>query len=416
MVCPDRREMSLLNIATTDSTTGSKNTLFLTSICFSIMVIIFGTAYSFGVFFKPMLDEFSWTRAVTSGPFSLSMIVYGLSSYLTGRVSDRFGARAIVTFAGFFIGSGCLLMSLTANLWQLYIFYGLMAGLAQGFTYIPIVSTMARWAQRRRAMVIGIIIAGIGLGIAVIPLIAASLTEAYGWRHSLVVVGVVSLVLVVTLAQFLKKTPSISSSADETNKPLKSRGEYSLKEASLTRNFLLFSIAWVMYGLCLQVATVHIVTYSIGLGLQAVTAAGVLSAIGFVGVLGRVSMGFAGDRFTSRRVAIAGFLSIALAYSGLSLFNAIWMLYVFAALYGFFSGLGLLLTPLAADLFGTKSLGAITGTLLGIFSLGAAVGPWMAGYLYDVMGSYRLAFLLCGIISAIAAVSLLPVKRQLHGE
>lgn len=397
-------------LAATDNSM-SKYTWFLTVICFFIMNIIFGAAYSFGVFFKPMVDEFSWTRAVTSGPFSLSMIVYGVSSYVTGRLSDKFGARVIVTFGGVFIGLGCLLMSLTGSLWQLYIFYGLLAGLAQGFTYIPLVAMMARWAPQRRAFISGIIIAGIGLGIAIVPPIAAALTQSYGWRRSLVIVGAVSLVLVTVLAQFLKKAPAASPAPVKANQPRLPRVEYSLREASRTRNFLLFSFAWVMYGLCLQVATVHIVPYSIGLGMSAVTAAGVLSAIGFVGVFGRVSIGFAGDRFTSRRVAMVGFLLIAIAYAGLSIFNAAWMLYVFAALYGFCSGLGLLLTPLAADLFGTKALGAVTGTLLGMFSVGAAIGPWAAGYLFDIMGDYRLAFLLSGIISAIAAISLLPVKR-----
>jgi len=92
-------------------------------VAFLIVVVVWGAFYSFGVFLKPLLDEFGWTRAVTSGAFSLSIIMFGALGIITGKLTDRFGARKVVTVSGIILGIGYPLMSLVHTIWQLYLFY-----------------------------------------------------------------------------------------------------------------------------------------------------------------------------------------------------------------------------------------------------------------------------------------------------
>ncbi len=124
---------------------------------FFIMVLIWGTYYSFGIFFKPVSTEFGWTRAMTSGAFSLSMIMYGLLGIVMGGLNDRLGPRLVMTFCGFFLGLGYLLMSQTNTIWQLYLFYGGIIGIGMGGSWVPLTSTIARWFVKRRSMVTGIV-------------------------------------------------------------------------------------------------------------------------------------------------------------------------------------------------------------------------------------------------------------------
>ena len=116
----------------------------------SIMVAIWGTYYSFGVFFKPMLTEFGWSSAMTSGALSLSMIFYGLLGIVMGGLTDRFGPRIVMTFCGFLMGLGYLLMSQISAAWQLYLFYVVILGTGLSGAFVPLTSTVGRWFVKNR--------------------------------------------------------------------------------------------------------------------------------------------------------------------------------------------------------------------------------------------------------------------------
>ena len=107
---------------------------------FFIMVVSWATYNSFGIFFKPMLDEFSWSRGITSGAFSLSMFIYGILGIAVGALNDRFGPRVVLTFCGILLGLGYLLMSQITTLWQLYLFLGVIIGIGMSGVWVPIVN------------------------------------------------------------------------------------------------------------------------------------------------------------------------------------------------------------------------------------------------------------------------------------
>jgi len=378
------------------------------------MMISFGTQYSFGVFFKPMLNEFGWTRAETSGPYSLYMISYGVFCIVGGKLCDRFGPKLVVTFCGLISGLGYLLMSQISALWQLYIVYGIMAAVGTS-TYVPLVSTLARWFVKRRGLMTGIAVSGVGLGIAVMPVIATRLIVNYDWRTALLVVGGITLVIIMFMAQFLRGEPHKGGLAPEGNgkvesKSLTSAGGFSMLEAIRTRQLWIICIPFLFSGIFFQSAMVHIVPHVTDLGVTKTTAASVLAVIGVLGTVGRIGMGFTADRIGNKAMLIISFAVVSVAFWELLGAKELWMFYLFAVLFGFFSGLGTLIAPVAAEYFGLKAVGAISGMVVFAWSVGGAIGPTVSGYIFDVSNSYFLAFMVSAILSLTAVIILFQLK------
>jgi MFS family permease len=147
---------------------------------------------------------------------------------------------------------------------------------------------------------------------------------------------------------------------------------------------------------------VHIVPYATDRGMSALAAATLLTIIGLVGIVGRTSLGFTGDKFSNKATLAISFMLMAVAFLALAASDAIPMLYVYAVIYGFFSGVGILLASIDAEYFGLQSLGAITGAILFGNNIGGALGPTLAGYIFDATDTYRLAFILC-VVTAVAS-------------
>src|SRR4030042_483555 len=178
-------------------------------LCFLIMMISFGLMDSFGVFVKPLLEEFGWARATTSAAYSLSFLIFGFVGILMGALTDRFGPRVILTSCGLCLGLGYLLMSQVNSLWQLYLFEGIIIGIGMSALYAPILSLIARWFIQRRGLMTGIVLAGLGIGQLVAPPVISRLIFTYDWRLSYIFVGGAALLVMVIATQFLKRDPSV---------------------------------------------------------------------------------------------------------------------------------------------------------------------------------------------------------------
>ena len=128
---------------------GSKPGIFygyvITLCSFLILMIMWGSQYCFGVFFKPMLNEFGLSRAVLSGAYSLNLAVQAVSGILAGKLSDRYGPRLVVTVCGSCLGISYLLMSQVQMAWQIYAFFGILSSIGVAGSWVPLVSTIARW-------------------------------------------------------------------------------------------------------------------------------------------------------------------------------------------------------------------------------------------------------------------------------
>lgn len=389
---------------------------------FIIMVIVFGIFFSFGVFFKPLLDEFGWTRAITSGVYILFFVVYGSLTPFAGRLNDRFGSRVVMTVCGFFLGLGYLLMSQVSAIWQLYLFYGVIVGIGLSGSYVPVLSTVARWFVKRRGIVTGIVVAGIGVGTLIAPPIANWLISSYGWRMTYIMIGIIHLLLVILAAQFLRHDPRQmgllpygENEAKQESLIPRAKG-FSLGEAIHTKQFWLFFIILFGFGFITQVIMVHIVIHAIGLGISAIIAANILAIIGGISIIGRVALGSVADRIGNRLALMITFVFMSVALLWVLAAKELWMFYLFSVIFGFgYGGLVTLQSPVVAWLFGLRSHGVIFGAIIIGYAIGSAISPMLAGRIFDVVGSYQIAFWLCAAL-AIVAIILSWLLRPIGGE
>jgi MFS family permease len=389
---------------------------------FIIMAVMWGTFHAFGIFFNPMLAEFGWNRAMTSGAFSLSLLISGLSAILMGRLTDQLGPRLVMVICGVLLGAGYLLISLVTDIWQLYLLYGVLIGIAMGGSWVPLMSTIARWFVARRTMISGIVLAGLGIGSLIGPPLASWLISVYDWRTSYVIMGVFGLIVVIIAAQFLRRDPSTMGQKPygevkniESSAARPGDAGVSFREAIRTRHFWMFAGTLFCFGFSLYTIMVHLAPHAIDLKITDSSAANILALIGGLGILGMIILGNAADRIGNRLAFIICFILMAAPLLWLTIADKEWMLYLFAAIFGFgHGGFGSSESPLVAKLFGLKAHGMILGTAVLGFSIGAAIGPLVAGYAFDLAGSYQPAFLISAMVCIIGialSIALKPARQ-----
>ena len=385
--------------------------------------LAYGSFNAFGVFFESLLTDFGWTRATISGALSLSWIMQGVFGIMMGRLTDRVGPRLVLTICGFLIGLGYLLMARVETVWQLYLVYGVIIGSGMGGSWVPIVATIARWFVKRRSLITGIVLTGVSAGTLIAPPVASRLISVYGWPESYLILGVTVLVAVILVAQLLRREPGRPTrrpnggTEAQKQEPVPEPRQFSLRQAARTRQLWLVSGMFFCFGFSVYTIMAHIALDAIGLGISPANAANILATIGGLSIVGRIALGSAADRFGDRQVFIVGFILMAAALFWLVPTGELWGLYLFAAVFGFaFGGCATSEAPLVAKLFGLSSHGLILGVInLFGFTLGAAVGPLMAGYLFDTTGSYQLAFIIAGAVSVaglVLTVLLSPAEKS----
>jgi MFS family permease len=386
-----------------------------------IILLTYGVRTSFGVFFKPMINEFDWTRALTSGAVTLSMVMQGLWGILMGRLNDRFGSRLVITLCCFISGLGLLLMSLTDYAWQLYLFYGMLIGVGMGGVFVALFSTVTRWFVKRRGVMTGIVAAGIGAGTLVIAPISNWLISTYDWRVSYLILGGVVMVIGIITAQFLRRDPTQMNlvpyghnKKNRENTLSSVTKGLSLKEAVYTRQFWMVAIIFFCLGYGIFSITVHIVPHITDLRISATTAATILATTGGIQAIGGIVLGGVADKVGNRRVLVISFILISAAMFWLLPIRSVWVFCLWAVVYGLgVSGGGIMEPIIVAELFGIKSHGLILGVVSFMFTIGGAVGPLVTGYIFDLTGNYQIAYLLCAVLG-IVAVILGAVLRQIQ--
>lgn len=378
---------------------------------------------SYSVFFKPMTEEFGWTRTMTSGAYSLSTIVLGAFSIVLGWLCDRYGPRVTLTICGILSGVGIILLSNVSTLWQLYLFFGIILGLGLG-AYVPLVTTVSAWFDSRKGLALGIVVAGIGLGPTIIAPIASHLISLYGWRQTYTILGLTTGILIVIASQFLRSGPgtldiiySEESSipgphtADDksaTDKPPCKETEWTLKSAAKDKTFWLIVTSYSFWCLAIISIPVHIVPFITDMGISSVHAANILALITGSSCIGRIAMGAISDKIGRKRVMNICLTVNAIALVWLVAADNIWMFSLFAIVYGLtYGGCVPQWAALVGDLFGLSAMGTIFGTIIFLVTIPGAVGPILFGYIFDVTGSYDIAFL---IVAAFVAVAILILR------
>jgi MFS family permease len=389
---------------------------------FTVLFIAYGIQFSFGIFMHYISTDTGWDRGSLSLPYSVYVFIYSALGFVTGRLTDRYGPRAVISVGGLLLGCGVMLIGRSYRLWELYLSLGLIAACGMSAAYVPCNATVVRWFTVRRGLALSITSSGASFGMFIFPPIATALIVWQGWRVAYMMLGLTGLAIIVLCSQFIVRDPErLGLSPDggtkppDTSTPLAdelSDGAWTLESARGTRAFwiltTIFSLTWIV----VFIPMVHIVPFAMDLGLPQFRAAMTISVIGLAGFAGRLLIGPISDR-VGRLICLGVCLVFqAFSFAGFVLSRELILLYFSAALFGLsYGGVTALFPALVGDLFGRLAVGAIVGFIFAVAGAPAAFGPLIAGYIYDLSGSYRIAFELSAILNLCALGLVLLLKR-----
>jgi MFS family permease len=355
---------------------------------------------SFGVFFKPVSAQFDWTRTETSGAFSLATIMSGLVGIAAGKLGDRFNPRLIIVVCGAVEGIAYILLSQIDSLWQLYFYYGILVGTGMA-NVVPATSLVAKVYQKQRGLMSGIAMAGAPLGSAFAPPLATLLISRYDWSISYVFIGVLALFIIAICGFFLFKAPDTRQPIEDSSNGAQQADFFSPKIREISfkkviRGWPFWSVSLILFCAYFsqQDMIVHIVPHATDIGISATSAALILTIINIANIAGNYFIGLAADKISSRLAMVIIMAILSISSILLFLAGSLWMLFIFAVLFGIsWGGTSTLRSTMVAELFGLNSHGVITGAVFFISVIGGTISPLLTGYVFDVSGNYHIAFL-----------------------
>ncbi len=369
---------------------------------FTGMVVGWGAWYSFGVFLNPLLEEFKWTRAQITGSTIIFHLCHGTLSIILGRLVDKHGPRIIIPFFGTLMGLGYILVSQTKSLWHLYLAYGLLTGIGSAVIYVPFITIVSRWFNAHRGLILGLLISATATGMVVQP-IAESLISAYGWRNSYIALGTFLSLVMIAAGIILRLPPDDDLwGNDQGLKKNDGRRTRDSEPSKLPFSAILKnSSSWILFfsyvagAFCTVMLASHIVLHGIDLNIPPDKAVYLLTIMGVSSIFGKIIIGMFSDNLGRKNFIIMMMLLMGISLALLPLAQNVASLYVFTVVFGFAVGGYVPLIPaIIGDFFGLVNVGSVLGFCIFGASIGASIGPVLAGYIFDVNGSYNTAFII----------------------
>jgi MFS family permease len=388
---------------------------------------------SWGVFLKPMTDEFGWSRTVFAGAMSLGTLLGAGLALGIGPVLDRSGPRWSVVIAFFFIGATMLLMAGISHLWQFYLLLVLGRVLHIGIIGIALSVIIPKWfvAQRGRAVAIGSL--GQRLGNAVTPLVAQALVGIASWRVGVAAVGgMVWAISLLPCALFLRRRPedlgllpdgitpenSAQGSGNAGDRFVPGAGaEVSLTPRQVLRlpSFYLITLAFSLAIAINTTLSLHLMPFLTDRQISSTVAVSTVALSSFSGAPGALVFGFMAERVTSRRTILIGQVLVALSFVLLLLVRSPVEALAWGVLYGVAQSAAVnLFQVIYADYFGRDSLGAVRSMVTPFQSVIQALGPVAAALAYDTTGSYNLVLILFSALTLASIVCVFLARPPAH--
>ncbi|GGQ33221.1 MFS transporter [Streptosporangium pseudovulgare] len=341
--------------------------------------VVYGLAYSYGQFFGPMAQAFRAGDGAASVVFSITTLLgFGLSA-VTGPVADRVGPRAMLLTGTVCLGLGLHLTAISDALWQAYLAYGLGIGLGVGCVYVPVLTATGRWFDRHRAVATGSVVTGVGIGTVVSSPLSAWMVSHFGWRHAYEYYAVGGAALLLLATALIGRPPQAPDSPIAAQRPP-------------ARGFRTLYVASLLVCMANYVPFAHLAPSAQRLGIGALAAAALISAIGISSIAGRLVITVLAGRFGSLTLFKA-------CHAGIGLGLLVWAtargyggLLAFAIIHGaMYGGYSALLPVVLGDQFGLARLGRLLGLLFTALGAGSALGPALVGYLVQSTGGYGTA-------------------------
>ncbi len=389
-------------------------------------IVSYGTtAYAFGVLLAPIAEDRGWSRAALSGAYALGILVAGLLGIPIGRLVDRFGGRVLMS-AGSALG-GIVLVSLSAvqDARDFGLLWGIGLGLATALTFYPVSFTIvANWFEHRRGAALAWLTTLGGLASPIFIPVTGWIVAHFGWRESLLILGLTQIVVALPLhALVLRRHPEDLGLRPDGRSETAQPGQASpagggqirgVAARAALRDLAFWSLtaAGGVEQLAAMVVFGHQIALMTSRGFDPIFAAGIAGLIGLVSLPGRFLLNRLSDRYDAQRLLALVLAALGLGVVVITLASSAAWLYLYVVVYGIaFGARSPLRASVMAGHYGRRAYGTITALQGGIVALPAALGPLAAGWLYDTLGDYQLAFWLTAAAFAIAACLVLLTPR-----
>jgi MFS family permease len=367
------------------------------------------TIFAFGVFLKPVTEALGVSRGTLSSTVGLLTLVAAVVTPMMGRLIDRFGVRAVLLpMIALFAMATIALSLLEASLLTLYLLFGLQGVFSAGQTPTGYVKAISAWFDKERGLALGIAQAGVGLGVALVPQLAAQLIEAYGWRWAYVGLGIAIFALAfVPVAVFVRE-----AAVPRAAGPAPRRSGVSAAEAWRSPSFRTLAACFFLAIMAINGTLAHAVAILTDRGLPLAAATGALSIAGLALIVGRILSGYCLDRLDGRAVALCFFACPIVGIALLASPAPDWVLPLAIGLCGLGVGAELdLMAFFIGRYFGLGAYATIYGLMFAIFTIGTGLGPYLMGLAFDLYRSYRpmmLVFEAALLIACFLALRLGP--------
>jgi MFS family permease len=276
---------------------------------------------------------------------------------------------------------------------------------------VVMLSTIGRWFERRRGVMTGVVKVGIAVGQVVLPPIMALLIVLLGWQMAVVSIGICATILLISSAMMMT-SPEVST--PET--AVQDSPGMSFRAACRTRLFWRLCVFQFLFFPTLMTVPVHLAVHGMDLGMNAGRAALLLSVLGAASIAGRLVIGLGADRLGGKKAFILSFIPLIASLFTFVITTAHLPLFLVVALYGFaHGGLFTLVSPVVAEYFGMRAHGSIFGIIVFFGTIGGSIGPILAGWSFDLLGSYQPTFIGLGLMTCLGLIMapFLPASPQL---
>jgi MFS family permease len=366
---------------------------------------------SYTVFLVAFIEEFRWSRGESSLAYSVSQFITGMTSPLVGVLVDRLGPARLVLIGGVVLALGLFASSFVHALWQLVILYGVLMTLgANCLGLVVFVPLLSRLFVRNRGMAVAVVQSANGFARAFSAPLAQVMITGFGWRGAYLAQAGFMAAAVLPLAALFRGAQAARPAAQAA-----ATASWTLKRAIRTPHFWLLFLVYVFTGLGSFLVALHQLAFAVTVGFDKLYAAWVLGLGAFLSLPGVIVTGWLSDRIGRE---LAGVITY-----GTSIFGVVCAMFITSPdqhlllwLHACFFGLtwgarGPSITAKTADLFPGPQLGTILGAITMGTGVGSALGSWLAGFSFDVTGSYRVAFTLSIIFYACGSVAFWRLRR-----
>ena len=356
----------------------------------ALMTMSSGAMYATIVVLNPITAEFGIGRGAGALPYTLFMVGFALGSVGLGRVADRVGILAPALLGGLCLPAGLLLASQAHSLWPFCLSLAVLCGLfGFAFSFGPMVADISHWFTERRGLAVGIVISGTYVGGAIWPPIVQHWIDTEGWRAAFTNLAYLSAAIMLPLALVFYRRAPIEDASAAASRMLE-------RPLGLSRGVLQSCLCVAGTGCCVAMAMpqVHIVPYVVDLGLAAMRGAEMLALMLGFGIISRVVSGWLSDRIGGLKTLLVGSVLQAGCLVGFLFADTLTALYIMSAAFGLSQG-GIVpsYTIIVRRFFPAGEAGWRIGLILMFTVAGMALGGWLAGFLYDLTGSYTASFM-----------------------